>query len=204
MCVAGVRVWCVCCMCFECCVMVHVFHVHRNSFQHHPYREILIYSHTNNENNTNDCEWIVANWSVRNEFKIDYTSECLRVDIILDMSLSWCSPLPRPGHIHRHTQTLAQDTGTEFESREIRQKKTPKLESARSLSLFLAVFYTVRATEANHKEHKMLLSIGFVIYARCGVCRLIWVFPSPSPYVSEKIKSLSLLVLNSHIHIYMK
>lgn len=29
-------------------------------------------------------------WSVWNAFKIDYTSECLRVDIILDMSLSWC------------------------------------------------------------------------------------------------------------------
>lgn len=62
-------------------------------------REILA-SHTNNENNTNDCEWIVANWSVRNEFKIDYTSECLRADIILDMSLSWCCPCHGPGHIH--------------------------------------------------------------------------------------------------------
>lgn len=75
----------------------------------------LCHRNANNENNsTNGYEWIVAKlplscsltrtsvrssfcahylclrWSVRNEFKIDYTSECLRVDIILDMSLSWC------------------------------------------------------------------------------------------------------------------
>lgn len=107
-------------------------------------------------------------------------------------------------HLHNNTKPKI------FESREIDKRKPQKLESTtQTHTHYLFLSYVRPKDESLEYTRCCPLALLYMLNATCvGLYGLLLLslFPSRhlSSYVSEKIKSLSLLVLNSHIHIYMK